>query len=81
MCAVEQADPYCRLAGQHFNTVLSRYGSPVVVLNLVKKREKKPHESVLRGELISTLDYLNQFLPPPHAIQYIGFDMARVSKR
>ena len=34
--SVDQRDPYATVAGRHFNQVLKRYGSPVVILNLVK---------------------------------------------
>lgn len=47
----------------------------------LQKREKKRHESVLTEEVVKVVQYLNQFLPPHHSIKYIGFDMARVSKK
>ncbi|XP_031847551.1 polyphosphoinositide phosphatase FIG4 isoform X2 [Nomia melanderi] len=75
------ADPYVETAGAHFNQLLKRYGSPIIILNLVKKREKKKHESTLSEELCMAVNYLNQFLPPEHHIQYISFDMARMNKR
>ncbi|XP_017878780.1 polyphosphoinositide phosphatase isoform X2 [Ceratina calcarata] len=75
------ADPYVETAGAHFNQLLRRYGSPIIILNLVKKREKKKHESTLSEELGMAVKYLNQFLPPEHHIQYISFDMARMNKR
>ncbi|KAG9432803.1 polyphosphoinositide phosphatase isoform X1 [Apis mellifera carnica] len=75
------ADPYVETAGAHFNQLLRRYGSPIIILNLVKKREKKKHESTLSEELCMAVKYLNQFLPPEHHIQYISFDMARMNKR
>jgi hypothetical protein len=62
--------------GEHFNQLLQRYGSPVIVLNLVKKHEKKRNESRLREEFIGAVTYLNQFLPPEHHIEYMSFDMA-----
>ncbi|KAK0080798.1 hypothetical protein PV326_007984 [Microctonus aethiopoides] len=74
------ADPFCETAGAHFNQLLKRYGSPIIILNLVKKREKKKHESILSDELNSAVKYLNQFLPPEHHIQYKSFDMARMNK-
>lgn len=52
----------------------------MIVLNLVKKREKKRHEGLLTEEYLKDITYLNQFLPPMHQIQYIGFDMARLNK-
>ncbi|XP_015918441.2 polyphosphoinositide phosphatase [Parasteatoda tepidariorum] len=74
------ADPFCFVAGQHFNSLLQRYGSPTVVLNLVKKREQKKHESILSEEFSGAINYLNQFLPTQHQIMYIGFDMAHINK-
>lgn len=78
---LDQRDPYATVAGLHFNWLLKRYGAPIVILNLVKTREKRRHESILSDEFVEAINYLNQFLPPAHAIQYIGFDMARVTKR
>ncbi|XP_064627556.1 polyphosphoinositide phosphatase-like isoform X3 [Lineus longissimus] len=77
---VDQRDPYSYASGVHFNEMLRRYGAPVIVLNLVKKREKKKHESILTEEFVEAIQYLNQFLPPEFAINYTGFDMARVNK-
>nr|CAD7194683.1 unnamed protein product [Timema douglasi] len=74
------ADPFAETAGEHFNQLLRRYGSPIIIVNLVKKREKKKHESMLSEEFQSAVKYLNQFLPPDHHIQYISFDMARVNR-
>lgn len=72
---------YKMTLGAHFNQLLKRYGSPIILLNLVKKREKKKHESTLSEELSVAVKYLNQFLPPEHHVQYISFDMARMNKR
>ncbi|KAI1286771.1 Polyphosphoinositide phosphatase [Halotydeus destructor] len=73
-------DPHHKVAGLHFNQLFARYGSPIKVLNLVKKREKRPHESVLSNEFINIITYLNQFMPPSCAIEHISFDMACVNK-
>merc|ERR1719397_2459376 len=78
---IETQDPYAEVAGKHFNQLMSRYGSPVVVINLVKKREKRRHESILSEEFVSSINYLNQFLPDLHRILYYHFDMARCNKR
>ena len=74
---IETQDPFAETAGKHFDQLLARYGSPVVVINLVKKRERRAHESLLSEEFYAHIDYLNQFLPQQHRIQYIHFDMAR----
>jgi len=78
---VETQDPYAQVAGKHFNQLLGRYGSPVVVINLVKKRERRKHESLLSEEFLTHINYLNQFLPAQHRIQYCHFDMARCNKK
>lgn len=80
MISVDLCEPYVETAGAHFNKLLKRYGSPIIILNLVKKREKKKHESTLSEEMSMSVKYLNQFLPPEHNIQYISFDMARKNK-
>lgn len=73
-------DPYHQAPSRHFDDLLMRYGSPVVVLNLVKRKEKKPHECILDTMLKESVTYLNQFLPPQHIIRHIAFDMARCNK-
>ncbi|XP_057307626.1 polyphosphoinositide phosphatase-like [Hydractinia symbiolongicarpus] len=77
---VDRADPYFTSTGSHFNALMSRYGAPLIILNLVKIKEKKPHEQILSGLLKESIDYLNQFLPFPHKMQYTAWDMARVTK-
>ncbi|XP_078001489.1 polyphosphoinositide phosphatase-like [Glandiceps talaboti] len=74
------SDPYAVIAGNHFSEVMDRYGAPIIIINLVKKREKRRHESILSEELESAVKTLNQFLPPHFAISYIAWDMARFTK-
>lgn len=62
--SLDLSDPYRETSGAHFNRLLKHYGSPIIILNLVKKREKKRHESILTDEILSSVKYLNQFLPP-----------------
>ncbi|KRZ31596.1 Polyphosphoinositide phosphatase [Trichinella pseudospiralis] len=77
---IDLADPFACIAGNHFKNLLIRYGGPIVVINLVKRREKSRHESILHEELQASIDYLNQFLSPSEAILYLTFDMARCHK-
>jgi hypothetical protein len=81
LITIDLGNPYSEPAAKHFRSLLQRYGSPIIILNLVKKREKKPRESLLTKELKATVKYLNQFLPPEHHITYIHKDMARINKR
>ncbi|XP_073193100.1 polyphosphoinositide phosphatase isoform X5 [Lepidochelys kempii] len=77
---LDQADPFAHIAALHFDQMLQRFGSPIIILNLVKEREKRKHERILSEELVGAVTYLNQFLPPEHAIVYIPWDMAKYTK-
>ncbi|KAB7503535.1 Polyphosphoinositide phosphatase [Armadillidium nasatum] len=71
---------FVQVSGKHFNKLMRRFGSPMIVLNLVKKREKKRHESILNDEYKRLIQQLNVTLPPKHKIQHISVDMARINK-
>ncbi|OCT80385.1 polyphosphoinositide phosphatase isoform X1 [Xenopus laevis] len=77
---LDQADPFAYAAAFHFDKMLQRFGSPIIILNLVKEREKRKHERILSEELVAAVTYLNQFLPPEHWIVYIPWDMAKYTK-
>jgi len=77
---IETTEPFASTAGRHFNQLLERHGSPLIVINLVKKRESRKHESLLSEEFYKHITYLNQFLPSKHRIMYKHFDMARCNK-
>ncbi|KAK7808522.1 hypothetical protein U0070_003159 [Myodes glareolus] len=70
---LDQADPFAHVAALHFDQMLQRFGSPIIILNLVKR--------ILSEELVAAVTYLNQFLPPEHTIVYIPWDMAKYTKR
>lgn len=78
--SLDLSDPYSRTPGIHFERLLFQFGSPIIILNLVKKRERRKHESILTEEMLRSVKYLNQFLAPQHRIKYIHFDMARKSR-
>jgi hypothetical protein len=63
-----------------FSELRRKYGCPIIVMNLVKRREKRPHESVLHDQFVRAISYLNQFVPPADAILYLSFDVARCNK-
>ncbi|KAL1920313.1 uncharacterized protein VTP21DRAFT_1459 [Calcarisporiella thermophila] len=73
-------DPYFSAAALHFDQMFKRYGIPVIVLNLVKTKEKTKRESKLGDEFAQAVRYLNQFLPPTHQICYTAWDMSRAAK-
>ncbi|CAH8674479.1 unnamed protein product [Schistosoma bovis] len=61
-------DPFYESMGLHFSSLLKRHGSPVIVLNLMKKREKRQFETILSDRFERGITYLSQFLPSriPH---------------
>ncbi|GAA6047122.1 hypothetical protein JCM3770_006907 [Rhodotorula araucariae] len=67
-------DPYYSAAAKHFDGLFRAYGGRVIVLNLIKHGDKR--ESTLLPEFKECVDYLNQFLPDAHKIDYITFDMS-----
>ncbi|ODV91254.1 hypothetical protein CANCADRAFT_44858 [Tortispora caseinolytica NRRL Y-17796] len=73
-------DPYFRSAALHFDDLFRRYHTPIIVLNLIKTKERNPRESILLEEFEQCIAYLNQFLPPEHRILYTSWDMSRASK-
>ncbi|KHJ84317.1 hypothetical protein OESDEN_15972, partial [Oesophagostomum dentatum] len=58
----------------------AKYGNPIIVMNLVKRREKRRHEGLLHDQFLKAINYLNQFLPPSEHIAYMSFDVARCNK-
>ena len=78
---IDRASPFSTPAALHFASCFKRFGAPITCLNLVKKREKHPRESLLSVELEASIAYLNQFLPPEHHIRYIHKDMHHINRK
>ncbi|ODQ64294.1 hypothetical protein NADFUDRAFT_8142, partial [Nadsonia fulvescens var. elongata DSM 6958] len=77
---LNRIDPFFAAAALHFDNMFKRYGLPILVLNLIKKKEKMARESVLGQELEQCISYLNQFLPKEKKIEHTAWDMSRASK-
>lgn len=82
---ISVVDPYYTAAMRHFRELFSAYGTPVIVLNLVKSKERQPRESKLLRAFTECIEHLNGFLPSDddgkdHRIRYIPWDMSRASK-
>ena len=73
-------DPFYQPAALHFDNLFERYGTPILAVNLIKARERKPRESKLLVEYQNAITYLNQFLPIDKRIIHKPFDMSRASK-
>lgn len=77
---VSVVDPFFTAAAKHFDDLFKRYGAPVMILNLIKRRESQPRESKLLDEYTRCVEYLNQFLPAEKKMVYIAWDMSRAYK-
>ena len=75
------ADPYFAASALHFDDLFARYGTPVIVLNLIKENERIARESKLLEPYAQCIRYLNQFLPPEHHIRYETYDIAAAKKK
>ncbi|KAJ8588583.1 hypothetical protein M405DRAFT_901887 [Rhizopogon salebrosus TDB-379] len=77
---ISVVDPFFVAASRHFDDLFARYGAPITVLNLIKRREPQPRESKLLEEYTQCVKYLNQFLPDEYKIVYRDWDMSRAYK-
>ncbi|KXN84893.1 Polyphosphoinositide phosphatase [Leucoagaricus sp. SymC.cos] len=77
---ISVVDPFYTAASKHFDDLFRRYGAPITILNLVKKREPVPRESKLLEEYTQCVEYLNQFLPEGKKMVYHAWDIARAHK-
>lgn len=77
---VNVIDPFYTAASRHFNDLFARYGAPIFILNLIKRREPVPRESKLLDEYTQCVRYLNQFLPDDKKMVYRAWDMSRAYK-
>ncbi len=77
---VSVVDPFFTAAARHFDDLFARYGAPIMILNLIKKREPQPRESKLLDEYTHCVNFLNQFLPEGKKMIYHAWDMSRAYK-
>jgi phosphatidylinositol 3,5-bisphosphate 5-phosphatase len=80
LSSVSVVDPFFTAAARHFDDLFSRYGAPIMILNLIKKREPQPRESKLLDEYTHCVNFLNQFLPEDKKMEYHAWDMSRAYK-
>jgi phosphatidylinositol 3,5-bisphosphate 5-phosphatase len=57
---LQRYDPLYTSTCLHFQDLAARYGSPLLVLNLVKSTEKVARESILQRELDLAIKYYNK---------------------
>ncbi|CAL4921095.1 unnamed protein product [Urochloa decumbens] len=65
----------------HFENLALRYGNPIIILNLIKTREKKPRESLLRAEFAKAIHYINKELTEDKRLKFLHMDLSKLSRR
>lgn len=78
---INLSDPFYQSSAIHFDNLFRRYGLPIIILNLIKTKEKHPRELKLNQHFNSCIRYLNQFLPEQNKLRYHSFDMSKHSKK
>ncbi|GLD92775.1 hypothetical protein PINS_up001354 [Pythium insidiosum] len=77
---LNRIDPTYAASRKHFADLFSRYGSPILALNLIKHSEKKAREGIVGNEFMNAVEYLNCFIPAEHRIRYVALDFSRLGK-
>ena len=60
--------------------MFSRYGAPIIVLDLVKQSEKRKRESIIGREFRQAVEVINMNIPDSQKIRYVALDFSRMSK-
>lgn len=55
---MQKNDPFHSSTIRHFFDLISRYGAPIVALNLIRSVEKKPREMILKKGLDTALKFI-----------------------
>ncbi|XP_028752162.1 phosphoinositide phosphatase SAC2 isoform X1 [Neltuma alba] len=64
----------------HFENLIKRYGNPIIILNLIKTREKKPRETILRAEFANAVRSINKTMRGENCLRFLHWDLNRHSK-
>ncbi|XAR49853.1 hypothetical protein NMG60_11004011 [Bertholletia excelsa] len=64
----------------HFENLAKRYGNPIIILNLIKTREKKPRESILRAEFANAIAFINKDLTDESRLKFLHWDLNKYSR-
>ncbi|OVA13010.1 Synaptojanin [Macleaya cordata] len=64
----------------HFDNLVKRYGNPIIILNLIKTREKKPRESKLRREFAYAIEAINKDLSEENRLKFLHLDLHKHSR-
>eukprot|EP00667_Euglena_gracilis_P000661 EG_transcript_661 len=73
-------DTFHAASKNHFRQIFESYGSPVIVLDLLKQQEKHAREMPLGKSYMDCIAYINAELPPEVQVEYIPWDFRSASK-
>jgi phosphatidylinositol 3,5-bisphosphate 5-phosphatase len=78
---LNRVDPTYTATQLHFEDLMKRYGSPIVVLDLVKQSEKREREVRVGNEFRHGIEYINTHIDDDdHKIRYCALDYSHISK-
>jgi len=77
---LNRVDPTYKATQLHFADLMKRYGSPVIILDLVKQSEKREREVIVGNEFRHAIEYLNCFMTNEHKLRYCALDYSHISK-
>lgn len=77
---LNRVDPTYTATQLHFEDLMKRYGSPIVVLDLVKQSEKREREVRVGNEYRHAIDYINTSIDDDHKVRYCALDYSHISK-
>jgi hypothetical protein len=78
---LNRVDPSYTASRLHFEDLMIRYSSPILVLDLVKQSEKREREVRVGNEYRHAVDFINNTIEDErHKIRYCALDYSHTSK-
>ncbi|CAN4085122.1 unnamed protein product [Withania somnifera] len=65
---------------RHFENLVKRYGNPIIILNLIKTREKRPRETILRAAFANAIEFINKDLSEENHLRFLHWDLNKHSR-
>ncbi|KAK8988751.1 hypothetical protein V6N11_030128 [Hibiscus sabdariffa] len=78
---LSKKDPIYEATRLHFENLVMRYGNPIIILNLIKRSEKKPRETILRAEFAKAIRFINKSLSKENRLRFLHWDLNRHSRK
>ncbi|CAB89043.1 putative protein [Arabidopsis thaliana] len=72
---LSKKEPNYEATRLHFDNLVERYGNPIIILNLIKTKERRPRESILREEFVNAIDFINKDLPEENRLRFLHWDL------